>query len=93
MWMASRGAIPNLVSLSWFGRISFESVPWTGPIVTFSLFGSGLYFIIRRNLNYVIDSYQTYSVSSFEGVILVRNAVGTGFSLSAYQMYEKLGLG
>jgi hypothetical protein len=50
-----------------------------------------LYIVILSILNYLVDSYQTYSPSALAGVILARNVVGAGFPLDATQMYERLG--
>jgi hypothetical protein len=60
------------------------------PVIASSFFGAGLYIVILSILNYVVDSYQTYSASALAGVILVRNLVGAGFPLFATQMYERL---
>ncbi|KAI7371269.1 hypothetical protein KC336_g20802, partial [Hortaea werneckii] len=77
--------------LFWFAWTSFPSVPWIVPIIASSLFGAGIYVVILGVLNYVVDSYQTYSASALAGVILIRNLVGAGFPLFASQMYERLG--
>ena len=90
MWMARLGAIFIPVSLFWFGWTSFPSVHWIVPIIASAMFGAGIYIIILSILNYVVDSYQTYSASALAGVILVRNIVGAGFPLFATQMYSKL---
>lgn len=47
--------------------------------------------MILSILNYVVDSYQTYSASALAGVILVRNVVGACFPLFGSQMYARLG--
>lgn len=91
MWMARLGAIFIPVSLFWFGWTSYRSVHWIVPIIGSAFFGAGIYIVILSILNYVVDSYQTYSASALAGVILVRNLVGGGFPLFATQMYEKLG--
>lgn len=75
-----------------FAWTSFPSVHWIVPIIASAFFGAGIYIIILAILNYVVDSYQTYSASALAGVILVRNLVGAGFPLFAKQMYENLGL-
>ena len=90
MWMARLGAIFLPVSLFWFGWTSYKSVHWIVPIIGSSFFGAGIYIVILSILNYVVDSYQTYSASALAGVILVRNVVGAGFPLFATQMYKKL---
>ena len=90
MWMARLGALFIPVSLFWFGWTSYPSVHWIVPIIASSMFGAGIYIIILSILNYVVDSYQTYSASALAGVILVRNIVGAGFPLFASQMYNKL---
>ncbi|MCJ1420106.1 hypothetical protein MMC32_006463 [Xylographa parallela] len=91
MWMSLGGAFLLPVSLFWFGWTSFPRVAWIVPIVASAFFGAGIYIIILGILNYVVDSYQTYSASALAGVILVRNLVGAGFPLFGQQMYEKLG--
>lgn len=73
-------------------RTSYPSVPWIVPIIASALFGMGIYIVILSILNYIVDSYQTYSASALAGVILVRNLVGAGFPLFAEQMYTRLGL-
>lgn len=90
MWMARLGALLIPVSLFWFGWTSYASVHWIVPIIASAFFGAGIYIIILSILNYIVDSYQTYSASALAGVILVRNVVGAGFPLFATQMYEKL---
>lgn len=90
MWMARAGAISIPVSLFWFGWTSYPSVHWIVPVIASAMFGAGIYIIILSILNYVVDSYQTYSASALAGVILVRNIVGAGFPLFATQMYNKL---
>ena len=90
MWMARLGAIFIPISLFWFGWTSYRSVHWIVPIIASAFFGAGIYIIILSILNYVVDSYQTFSASSLAGVILVRNTVGGGFPLFATQMYNKL---
>jgi hypothetical protein len=90
MWMARGGALLLPISLFWFGWTSYRSVYWIVPIIASSFFGAGIYIVILSILNYVVDSYQTYSASVLAGVILVRNVVGAGFPLFAAQMYEKL---
>lgn len=90
MWMARGGAMLIPISLFWFGWTSYRSVHWIVPIIASSFFGAGIYIVILSILNYVVDSYQTYSASALAGVILVRNVVGAGFPLFATQMYEKL---
>lgn len=64
---------------------------WIVPIIASAFFGAGIYIVILAVLNYIVDSYQTYSASALAGVILVRNVVGAGFPLFASQMYGKLG--
>ncbi|KAE8370233.1 major facilitator superfamily domain-containing protein [Aspergillus caelatus] len=91
MWMARLGAILIPISLFWFGWTSYRSVHWIVPIIASAFFGAGIYIVILSILNYVVDSYQTYSASALAGVILVRNLVGAGFPLFATQMYERLG--
>ncbi|KAI9039329.1 MFS transporter [Aspergillus affinis] len=91
MWMARLGAIFIPASLFWFGWTSYPSVHWVVPIVASSFFGAGIYIVILSILNYVVDSYQTYSASALAGVILARNLVGAGFPLFATQMYNRLG--
>lgn len=91
MWMARLGALFIPISLFWFGWTSYPSVHWIVPIIASAMFGAGIYIIILSILNYVVDSYQTYSASALAGVILVRNIVGAGFPLFASQMYNKLG--
>lgn len=91
MWMARLGAIFIPVSLFWFGWTSYPSVHWVVPIVASAFFGAGIYIVILSILNYVVDSYQTYSASALAGVILARNLVGAGFPLFATQMYNRLG--
>ncbi|KAI7487631.1 MFS general substrate transporter [Hortaea werneckii] len=91
MWQARFGAFLLPISLFWFAWTSFPSVPWIVPIIASSLFGAGIYVVILGVLNYVVDSYQTYSASALAGVILIRNLVGAGFPLFASQMYERLG--
>ncbi|KAJ5649147.1 uncharacterized protein N7484_002870 [Penicillium longicatenatum] len=90
MWMARGGAILIPISLFWFGWTSYASVHWIVPIIASGFFGAGIYIVILSILNYVVDSYQTYSASALAGVILCRNVVGAGFPLFATQMYEKL---
>jgi multidrug resistance protein len=91
MWMARFGSLLIPISLFWFGWTSYSSVHWIVPIIASSFFGAGLYIVILSILNYLVDSYQTYSASALAGVILVRNVVGAGFPLFATQMYERLG--
>ncbi|KAI9368963.1 polyamine transporter [Aspergillus egyptiacus] len=91
MWMARAGALLIPASLFWFGWTSYASIHWVVPIIASAFFGAGLYIVILSILNYVVDSYQTYSASALAGVILVRNIVGAGFPLFATQMYERLG--
>ncbi|KAF9892632.1 hypothetical protein FE257_001034 [Aspergillus nanangensis] len=91
MWMARGGAFLIPISLFWFGWTSYRSVHWIVPIIASAFFGAGIYIVILSILNYVVDSYQTYSASALAGVILVRNLVGAGFPLFATQMYERLG--
>ncbi|KAF2089142.1 MFS general substrate transporter [Saccharata proteae CBS 121410] len=91
MYAARYGAFLLPISLFWFAWTSFPSVHWIVPIVASSLFGAGIYIIILAILNYVVDSYQTYSASALAGVILVRNLVGAGFPLFGTQMYNYLG--
>ncbi|KAL3454429.1 major facilitator superfamily domain-containing protein [Aspergillus insuetus] len=91
MWMARFGSLLIPMSLFWFGWSSYSSVHWIVPIIASSFFGAGLYIVIWSILNYLVDSYQTYSASALAGVILVRNVVGAGFPLFATQMYERLG--
>lgn len=74
-----------------FAWTSYSSVPWIVPIIASSLFGAGQYIVVLGILNYVVDSYQTYSASALAGVILVRNTVGAGFPLFGKQMYTTLG--
>ncbi|OJJ42318.1 hypothetical protein ASPZODRAFT_125656 [Penicilliopsis zonata CBS 506.65] len=90
MWMARGGALLIPISLFWFGWTSYSSVHWIVPIIASAFFGAGIYIVILSILNYVVDSYQTYSASALAGVILVRNTVGAGFPLFATQMYTKL---
>lgn len=90
MWMARLGGILIPISLFWFGWTSYRSVHWIVPIIGSAFFGAGIYIVILSILNYVVDSYQTYSASALAGVILVRNLVGAGFPLFATQMYERL---
>lgn len=91
MWMARLGAIFIPVSLFWFGWTSYSWIHWIVPIIGSAFFGAGIYIVILSILNYVVDSYQTYSASALAGVILVRNLVGAGFPLFATQMYKGLG--
>jgi hypothetical protein len=74
-----------------FAWTSYSSVHWIVPIIGSSLFGAGIYIVILGVLQYVVDSYSSYSASALAGVILVRNLVGAGFPLFARQMYQKLG--
>ncbi|KAL4881872.1 polyamine transporter [Aspergillus karnatakaensis] len=90
MYTARLGAVLIPISLFWFGWTSYPSVHWIVPIIASSFFGAGLYIVILSILNYVVDSYQTYSASALAGVILIRNVVGAGFPLFATQMYQTL---
>lgn len=92
MYLARTGTFLLPLSLFWFAWTSFPSVHWAVPVVASAFFGAGIYVIILAVLNYVVDSYQTYSASALAGVILVRNLVGAGFPLFGRQMYEYLGL-
>ena len=92
MWMARAGALFIPISRFWFAWTSYSSIHWIVPILASGLFGAGIYIIILSILNYVVDSYQTYSASALAGVILVRDVVGAGFPLFATQMYKNLGL-
>jgi len=92
LWLARGGAFLLPISLFWFAWTSYKSVHWIVPIIASGFFGLGIYIVILAILNYVVDSYQTYSASALAGVILIRNLVGAGFPLFATQMYEKLGL-
>ncbi|KAK5132524.1 hypothetical protein LTR08_008908 [Meristemomyces frigidus] len=91
MYQARFGAFLLPISLFWFAWTSYPSIPWIVPIIASAFFGAGIYIVILGVLNYVVDSYQTYSASALAGVILVRNVVGAGFPLFAAQMYGKLG--
>ncbi|KAF2723358.1 MFS general substrate transporter [Polychaeton citri CBS 116435] len=91
MWQARFGAVLLPVSLFWFAWTSYPSVHWIVPIIASAFFGAGIYIVILGVLNYVVDSYQSYSASALAGVILVRNLVGAGFPLFASQMYDTLG--
>lgn len=62
-----------------FAWCSYSSVHWIVPIIASSLFGAGIYIVVLGILNYVVDSYQSYSASALAGVILIRNTVGAGF--------------
>lgn len=88
--MLRRHTLTHLL-LQWFAWTSYPSVHWIVPIIASALFGAGIYIIILGVLNYVVDSYQTYSASALAGVILVRNIVGAAFPLFASQMYDCLG--
>ena len=92
MWMARAGALFIPISLFWFAWTSYSSIHWIVTIIASGRFGAGIYIIVLSILNYVFESYQTYSASALVGVNLVRNVVGAGFPLFATQMYEKLGL-
>ncbi|KAH7059042.1 major facilitator superfamily domain-containing protein [Macrophomina phaseolina] len=92
MYLARGGTFLLPISLFWFAWTSYSTVHWIVPIIASAFFGAGIYIIILAILNYVVDSYQTYSASALAGVILVRNLVGAGFPLFARQMYEYLGL-
>jgi len=88
--MARAGSVIIPISLFWFAWTSYPSVPWIVPIIASGFFGLGIYIVILSILNYIVDSYQTYSASALAGVILVRNLVGAGFPLFASQMYERV---
>jgi multidrug resistance protein len=83
MSQARFGALLLPISLFWFAWTSYRSIHWIVPIIGSSLFGAGIYIVILGVLNYVVDSYQTYSASALAGVILVRNVVGCIFPLFA----------
>jgi len=89
MWMAHVGAIFIPVNLFWFGWTNYSTIHWIIPVIASIFFGTGVYIITPSFLNYVVDSYQTYSASVLAGVILVRSVVGAGFPLFATQMYNK----
>ncbi|KAF2765387.1 MFS general substrate transporter [Teratosphaeria nubilosa] len=91
MWQARFGAFLLPISLFWFAWTSFKFVHWIVPIIASVFFGAGIYIVILSVLNYIVDSYQTYSASALAGVILVRNTVGAGFPLFSKQMYQTLG--
>ncbi|KAK4553706.1 hypothetical protein LTR86_009204 [Recurvomyces mirabilis] len=91
MWSACFGAFLLPISLFWFAWTSFPTVHWIVPIIASGFFGAGIYIVVLAVLNFVVDSYQSYSASALAGVILVRNVVGAGFPLFASQMYGKLG--
>ncbi|THW69345.1 MFS general substrate transporter [Aureobasidium pullulans] len=91
LFLARGGAFLLPISLFWFAWTSYSSVHWIVPIIASGFFGLGIYVVILSILNYVVDSYQTYSASALAGVILIRNLVGAGFPLFASQMYTKLG--
>lgn len=92
MWMGMAGSIMIPVALFWFAWTSYPSIPWIVPIIASGLFGLGIYIVILGILNYIVDSYQTYSASALAGIIFVRNIVGAAFPLFAEQMYTKLGV-
>ncbi|KAI0157711.1 major facilitator superfamily domain-containing protein [Xylariaceae sp. FL1272] len=91
VWMARGGAFLIPISLFWFAWTSYPTIHWIVPIIASAFFGAGIYIIILSILNYVVDSYQTYSASALAGVILVRNMAGGAFPLFAEQMYKGLG--
>lgn len=66
---------------------------WIVPIIASALFGLGIYIIILGILNYVVDSYQTYSASALAGVIFIRNIVGGGFPMLVEQSDSSFRLG
>ena len=87
MSQARFGALLLPISLFWFAWTSYRSIHWIVPIIGSSLFGAGIYIVILGVLNYVVDSYQTYSASALAGVILVRNVVGCVFPLFAVSIF------
>lgn len=78
LFLARFAAFLLPISLFWFAWTSYRSVHWIVPIIASAFFGLGIYTVILSILNYVVDSYQTYSASALAGVILVRNLVGAG---------------
>jgi hypothetical protein len=75
--MCSKGTRVNMIL-----SLGADFTPsWISPIIASALFGLGIYIIILGILNYVVDSYQTYSASALAGVIFVRNLVGGGFPM------------
>lgn len=79
MWMGMAGSIMIPIALFWFAWTSYSDIPWIVPIIASGLFGLGIYIVILGILNYIVDSYQTYSASALAGVIFVRNVVGAAF--------------
>lgn len=74
-----------------FAWTSYSSIPWIVPIIASAFWGAGIFIITLAMLNYVVDSYQTYSASALAGANVVRNALGAGFPLFTDQMYSTLG--
>lgn len=86
MHLARFGTFLLPISLFWFAWTSYTSIHWIVPIIASAVFGAAIYIVILAILNYVVDSYQTYSASALAGVILVRNLVGAGFPLCEYPL-------
>lgn len=78
LWMARAGAILLPISLFWFAWTSYPSVPWIVPIIASGFFGLGIYIVILSILNYVVDSYQTYSASALAGEFVSTPKPGGG---------------
>ncbi|KAF2161461.1 hypothetical protein M409DRAFT_69801 [Zasmidium cellare ATCC 36951] len=91
MWTACVGAFFMPISLFWFAWTSFKSVPWIVPIIASAFWGAGIFIVTLAMLNYLVDSYQTYSASALAGANVVRNALGAVFPLFTDQMYNAMG--
>lgn len=55
------------------------------PIVASGVFGAGFYIILLALLNFVVDSYATYSASALAGLVWIRGLSGA-FPLFGTQM-------
>ena len=67
-------------------------MPWIVPVIASSLWGAGIFVVTLAMLNYVVDSYQSYSASAIAGANVVRNGLGAVFPLFTLQMYQRLGI-
>ncbi|CUM67330.1 uncharacterized protein PRCAT00005023001 [Priceomyces carsonii] len=89
MMVGSFSLSGGLFWLCWSGDYA-DKVHWIVPTIGGAFVGFGFLSIFQPCINYIVDSYLTYSASALAAMTVLRSIFGGVFPLFAHAMFTKM---
>jgi len=82
------------VTMFWFAwTANFNSIHWFVPTLAGTLLSTSIMLIFVSYLNYLTDTYLTYTASAMAANTICRSAAGAAAPLFTQRMFDALGVG